>query len=133
MNALLMTTLLALGAADKPATGKDAAGPKVDGKWTIVYAEEGGRRNTAWETRPAMLKNGTLSYEDDGKKRSMHLTFGAHQHLTATGLGKDADKAHKGVYIAGQDYLTISITTAEKKEHASSGDFILILRRARSK
>lgn len=133
MNALLLTTILAFGAVDKvDKPDREAAGPKLDGKWTIVYAEEGGRRNTAWETRPAMFKDGELSYEEEGKKHSMKLKFGAHQSVTASGLGKDGDKDGKGVVIAGQDYVTISLTTEGAKPAAgSSGDFIMILRRQR--
>jgi hypothetical protein len=136
MNALLLTTILAFAAADKADKDKeDASGPKLDGKWTIVYAEEAGRRNTAWETRPAMFKDGSLSYEEEGKKHSLQLKFGEHSHLTATtGLGKDGDKGGKGHYIASQDYVTISLTCEGNKPPAgSTGDFILILRRQRSK
>jgi len=125
-NALLMATVLAFGAVDKE------AGSNLDGKWTIVYAEEGGRRNTAWENRPAMFKDSTLSYEEEGKTRSVKLKFGPHQTVSATGLSKDEDKACKGVYVAGRDYLTISLITSDKeREGGSSGDFILILRRQR--
>jgi hypothetical protein len=132
MNALLLTTVLAFGAVDKDAPA--AAAPKLDGKWTIVYAEEGGRRNTAWETRPAMFSDGKLSYEEEGKKHTMELKFGPHQSVTATGLGKEGDKSGKGHYIAGQDYLTISLTPEGKTPAGgSSGDFILILRRQRAK
>jgi len=144
MNLLLVTAALALGAADKPAA--KAAG--VDGKWLIVYAEEGGRRNNAWEARQATYSHGTLSYEGaGGKKRSLHLKFGAHQTAEATlGEGKeeggdsDKDRAWHGVYILGQDYLCLSLNRGGKKADRagagashSSGDFILILRRQRGK
>ena len=128
MKLLLLTTVLAFGAA-RPAEEKEGAAPKLDGKWTIVYAEEGGRRNTAWETRPAMFKDGTLSYENEGKTRSIKLKFGPHQTVTATG-GTEG-KEHKGVAIASQDYLCISL--GGEKKGTSSGAFILILRRARTK
>ena len=136
MSLILLTTLLALGGADAPAKEKDkgTAAPKTEGRWTIVYAEEGGRRNTAWEARPATLKSGTLSYEDEGTTRSLKLKFGPNQTVTATGLGKDGDKAARGVYIAAQDYLSISLVTSDKaREDGSSGDFILIMRRQRPK
>ena len=127
MNALLMATVLALGAADKA----EGAAPTTAGRWTIVYAEEGGRRNTSWEAKPAVIKDGALSYEDEGKKRTLKLKFGPDQTLTGTGLDKDGDKAHKGVYVAGREYLTISLVTQDKRAGGSSGDFILILRRQR--
>ena len=126
MNVLLLTSFLAFGAADQP----DLA--KLDGKWTVVYAEEGGRPNRAWETRPAMFKDGTLSFEEDGKKQSLELKCGDHCAVTAKGLGKAGDKEGKGVCIIGQDYVTIALTAEGKKpEGGSSGDFVLILRRQR--
>ena len=129
MKLLLLTTVLALGAARPAEEEKEGAAPKLDGKWTIVYAEEGGRRNTAWETKPATFKDGTLSYEDEGKTRSLTLKFGPHQTVTATGH-KEGDKSHKGVYIAARDYVSVSLEGATKG--TSSGAFILILRRART-
>jgi uncharacterized protein (TIGR03067 family) len=126
MSALLLTSLLAFGAADQPDVGK------LEGKWTVVYAEEGGRPNRAWETRPAMFKDGTLSYEEDGKKQNLELKFGTHNTVTAKGLGKDGDKEAKGVYIMSQDYVTIALNPEGKSPAAgSSGDFVLILRRQR--
>ncbi len=144
MNTLLVTAVLALGAADEPAK-KDA--PALDGKWVIVYAEEGGRRNNSWEQRQATIKGDTLSYEAEGEERAYRLTFGPNQALTVTGTDKDK-KSLKGVCIVAQDYICISLITggkgtggkepgAEKDagppKHKSSGDFILILRRQRGR
>jgi hypothetical protein len=151
MNALL-TIVLALGAG-QPATGKaGATGAARDGKWLIVYAEEGGRRNNSWEQRLATLAKGTLSYEGDGgKKRSLKLEFGKDQRLKAT--AEDGVK-WGGVYIQGQDYLCLSMSKAAAKGaggvpgvtsdtvpqppagagaggQGSSAEFILILRRQR--
>jgi hypothetical protein len=156
MSTLLVTTVLALGCGAQPAAG---AGAPADGKWLIVYAEEGGRRNNAWEQRQATLSKGTLSYEaEGGKMRSLKLKFGPHQTLEATvsvGGGAGEGVMRRGVYILGQDYLCISLEKAGKagagapgakkeapleviqptatagQEHASSGDFVLILRRQR--
>jgi hypothetical protein len=142
MSSLLLAALLASGG------GAAAADPKVEGKWLIVYAEEGGRRNTAWEAKVATLRDGTLSYERDGKKQSLKLTFGDNQTLKASlsrGEGKaggDDKGAHSGVYIAARDYLCISLNPGKKDTGAaakagggttSSGAFILILRRQREK
>jgi hypothetical protein len=155
MSTLLVTTVLALGCGAQPAAG---TGAPPDGKWLIVYAEEGGRRNNAWEQRQATLSKGTLSYEaEGGKKRSLKLKFGPHQTLEATvsaGGGAGEGVMRRGVYILGQDYLCISLgkagkagagapgakkeapleviqPTATAGEAHSSGDFILILRRQR--
>src|SRR5262245_18675572 len=78
MTPLLMAVVLAVGVQDK------AAAPNIDGKWLIVYAEEGGKRNTTWEQRVAAAEKDTLSYSKDGDDRSVKLTFGAKQTLTAS-------------------------------------------------
>jgi hypothetical protein len=122
MVPLLMATVVLFGADDK----KEAA-PKVDGKWRIVYAEEGGRRNNSWEQKVATVNRDTLSYESEGKKRSLKLTFGPHQTVKAKG-----DQEFTGVYIHGQDYLCISLNSAKDASEGrgqSSGSFILILRK----
>lgn len=131
MFPLLLTLTFATG-------GEKAAAPDVEGKWLIVYAEEGGRRNTTWEQRVATMKGDTLSYSKDGDDRSLRLTYGPLQTVKAamTVGGKQAgDKgAFSGVYIAGQDYLCLSLNPGEKGEKAagkSSAEFILILRRQR--
>jgi hypothetical protein len=147
MSALLMNTVIALGIGQ-------LAGA-ADGRWTIVYAEEGGRRNNAWEQRLAVCKDGMLSYEDaGGKKLSLALKFGAHHALDATvNEGGPAGKAWHGVYILGQDYLCLSLNKGARKAGggtstgtsgggsttATAGggteggsDFILILRRMRA-
>lgn len=116
MNALLVSTVVALG------IGQPAAG-SADGKWVIVYAEEGGRRNNAWEQRLATCMGGTLSYEDTtGKKLSIALKFGPHQTLDAnvTEAGGNAGKAWHGVYILGQDYLCMSLNKGARKGGGTS-------------
>jgi hypothetical protein len=120
-----MMTALLFGAEDKK-----VAPPKVEGKWRIVYAEEGGRRNNSWEQQLASVSDNTLSYESEGKKRSLKLTFGPHQTIKAKGEGD-----YTGVYILGQDYLCVSLNEArdeDKGRGQSSGSFILILRKQRS-
>jgi hypothetical protein len=119
-----MVTALLFGAED----AKDAA-PKVEGKWRIIYAEEGGRRNNAWEQQLASVRDNTLSYESEGAKRSLKLMFAPHQTLKAKG-----EHDYTGVYILGQDYLCVSLNDAKgegKGRGQSSGSFILILRKQR--
>jgi hypothetical protein len=118
------------GADDAP----KAAAPKVEGKWRIVYAEEGGRRNNSWEQKVATVKDNTLSYESDGKERTLKLTFGPHQTVKAKGAGKGKGE-YSGVYISGQDYFSISLNAGEgdKGRGQSSGSFILIMRKQRDK
>jgi hypothetical protein len=126
MDALLVTVVFALGGAGQAAQGKGAAAAETDGKWLIVYAEEGGRRNNTWEQRQATLANGTLTYEGDGGKHvSFRLKFAPHQMVNATGgredekgKGADGGKAWHGVYILGQDYLCLSLTKGAGKPGA---------------
>jgi hypothetical protein len=153
MNVLLVTAVFALGGGEGQA-GKGGAA-SLDGKWQIVYAEEGGRRNNSWEQRLATLAGGTLSYEGEGgKKRSLKLKTGKGQTVEAT--SGDKGESWKGVYILGQDYLCLSLSKGGAMKggagpggppavgggppavgggrmgHGSSGDFILIMRRVRA-
>ena len=132
MTPLLLTVALA-------AAGGKPDGPDVEGKWLIVYAEEGGRRNTTWEQQVATLKGDTLSYSKEGEERSLRLKFGADQKLTASlsvgGKAAAEGKSLDGVFIAGQDYLCLSLNSPGKGGDAKAGgakpSFILILRRQR--
>jgi hypothetical protein len=131
--AVLVTSAGVLGAEDKP-----AAAPKVEGKWLIAYAEEGGRRNNAWEAQLATVSDNTLSFERDGKKSSLRLSFGPHQTVKAS-IAKEGGEEkgdYTGVYIAAQDYFAISLNQGDKADAgadrgSSSGAFILILKRQR--
>jgi hypothetical protein len=128
MSALLLAAVLAGGAAEARAD-EPAYMPKLEGKWLIVYAEEGGRRNNAWEQRVATVSGTTLTYEAEGKKRALNLKFGPHQTVKGSFEGGKKE-AQGGVYIAGQDYFSISLGgPAGKGDARSSGSFILILRR----
>jgi hypothetical protein len=158
MNVFLVAVVFGLGAgqAAQPAPGGKVMGGGMDGKWQIVYAEEGGRRNNSWEQQQATVEKGTLSYEGEGgKKRSLKFKTGPGQTVEAT--GDEGGKSWKGVYILGQDYLCLSLSKALKLKATpepapaalappggggevgggtgggSSGDFILILRRVRAK
>ena len=114
--------------AEAPA---EVAAPKLEGKWLIVYAEEGGRRNNAWEQQQAKFKDGTLTYAQEGKEQAIKVTFGPHNTLKAmvsgSTKGKKEDvskeeggesRSYTGVYIAGQDYFCLSLDKkgAAKKE-----------------
>jgi hypothetical protein len=158
MSTLVLAVLLAASASDQPGAGGAQATPRVEGKWLIQYAEEGGRRNNAWEQRQATIRGNTLSFEQDGREQTIQLTFGPNQTLRATagrGQGGDGQGAgqsfgtltgtHSGVFIAAQEFLCISLNkttgrgtegtqgqaSADKGQGDSSGAFILILRRQR--
>jgi hypothetical protein len=118
----------------------------------IVYAEEGGRRNNAWEQQLATFKGTTLNFVQEGKAQTLALTFGPHQTVKAVvSVDKKDEKdenTYSGVYIAGQDYFCLSLEGTGKKEKkegedkdakaepakgTSSGSFIMILRRQKPK
>jgi hypothetical protein len=125
------------GAADE----KKAAAPDVEGKWLIVYVEEGGKRNATWEQQVATVKGDTMTYSKEGDDRTLRLSFGTGQTVKITGAGGKGSGEMSGVYISGQDYLCLSVNPAGKdseppakvdaKKATSSGAFILILRRQR--
>ena len=155
MYSLYLMAALAVH-AEAPA---EVAAPKLEGKWLIVYAEEGGRRNNAWEQQQAKFKDGTLSYATEGKEQAIKVTFGPKNTVKAMVSGttkakkEDVSKeeeggssSYTGVYIAGQDYFCLSLdkkgdakkqvsarptAEAEKTEGAKGSSFILILRRQR--
>jgi hypothetical protein len=128
MSAILLAVALA-AAGDKPTM------PDVEGKWLIVYMEEGGKRNTTWEQQVATIKGDTLSYSKAGDNQSMKLAFGPDQTVKATPSAGGRDvvvKPMTGVAIVGQDYLCLSLNAdGRKPEKGSSGSRIIILRRQR--
>lgn len=135
MSSLLLATLLA--GAGAPAA--EPATPKIEGKWLIAYAEEGGRRNNAWEAKVVTATGDTLTYERDGKKVTLKLTFGPHESVKAAidkegdGDDKEVKKGnYQGVYIAGQDFFCLALNGEGADRGTSSAAFILILKKQRS-
>jgi hypothetical protein len=133
MGTLLVAAVLSLGPGEEPVEKPAEAAPDVSGSWLIVYAEEKGRRIQKWEQVKATIKDGALTYDRDGKDYTINLKFGPGQTLKAS-VGKE-DATASGVYIAAQDYVCLSLSggafAAGEKKGASSGDFILILRKQR--
>lgn len=135
MSAILLSVAL-ISAPPARAPGA-AAAPHLEGKWLIVYVEEGGKRNATWEQQVATAKDDTLTYSKDGDERTLKLSYGDHQTVkVAASGGKGTDKLSaemSGVYIAAQDYFCLSLNPAGAKEGAggSSASFILILRKQR--
>jgi hypothetical protein len=133
MRAILFCAAVAIVAPVR--AEEKAPAPDVEGKWLIVYVEEGGKRNATWEQQVATIKGDTVKYSKDGNDRSLKLSFGAGQTVkaTATDGGKETGE-QSGVYIAGQDYLCLSFNVAgkdPKDNKGSSGSFIIILRKQR--
>jgi hypothetical protein len=143
MTRILLGIALVAAAAVTARADDKAAGPDVEGKWLIVYVEEGGKRNATWEQKVATVKGDTLSYSKEGDDRSLRLSFGENQTVKVSGVGaKEGGKGAgemSGVYVLGQDYLCLSLNPAGAKGNPapkatgkkSSGAFILILRRQR--
>ena len=138
MTRTLLGLALAVALASAAITrADDKPAPDVEGKWLIVYVEEGGKRNATWEQQVATVKGDTLTYSKEGDERKLKLSFGANQTVKVSGVGgKDAKGEMSGVYILGQDYVCLSLNAkgdapAKADAKKSSGDFILILRRQR--
>jgi hypothetical protein len=134
---LLYTALAAVLTCVPGRTDDKPAAPDVEGKWLIVYVEEGGKRNATWEQQVATVKGDSLTYSKEGDDRKMKLSFGANQTVKVSGAGKDGKGELSGVYVLGQDYFCLSLNPGKGDAPAkadvkkSSGDFILILRRQR--
>jgi hypothetical protein len=139
---LLGAALFVALAAGTSARAEDKPGaPNVEGKWLIVYVEEGGKRNATWEQQVATVKGDSLTYSKEGDERKLKLSFGDKQTVKVSGVGgKDAKGEMSGVFIIGQDYLCLSLNStggkggdppAKADAKKSSGDFIIILRRQR--
>src|SRR4051794_33316736 len=106
MYAVVLMTLTSTG------TVAAAEGKPLDGTWLIVYSEEAGRRNTAWESKVATVSGNTLTYEGDKKsKLALQFSFRPNQTASVTLTRDDADGTGKyeGVYIASRDYLALSL------------------------
>jgi hypothetical protein len=136
MTPILLGVALATGMAAR--ADEKAGAPDIDGKWLIVYVEEGGKRNATWEQQVATVKGDTLSYSKEGDERKLTLSFGANQTVKVSGAGAKGSGEMSGVYIASKDYLCLSLNhagkrtgTAKADDKKSSGEFILILRRQR--
>lgn len=138
MTRILLGAALAVALTAVPTRAEDKpAAPDVEGKWLIVYVEEGGKRNATWEQQVATVKGDALTYSKEGDERKMKVSFGDKQTVKVSGTGKDGKGEMSGVYILGQDYLCLSLNAgkgdapAKADAKKSSGDFILILRRQR--
>src|SRR5262249_29100461 len=119
MSPILLSVMLT-GAVSVAADEK-VTPPDIEGKWLIVYVEENSNRNATWEQQVATVKGDTLSYSKEGDDRSLKLTFGSNQTVKVTAAaGKDGKDGKgggemSGVYIAGQDYLCLSLNPAGAK------------------
>jgi hypothetical protein len=127
---LLATACLALGAdpqlpGDQPPRQPQAAPPaaapaaRLDGAWSVVYAERAGRRV---DLGPSVeLRGGTLSWTQDGRTVGWRLEFGPGYTLQALPAGSAAPAAGtagrataipgamQGVFVMTQEFLVLSL------------------------
>ena len=86
---------------------------KIDGAWSVVYAESGGKELTAKSVTNVAIKDGVLRYQRDGKDQAWRLEFGANQTVKAIPLGEKAaavtTQMKVGVYIASPQYLCFAL------------------------
>jgi hypothetical protein len=114
MTALLMTVLLAIGAAQDPnrdrgpgaQAGRTGAGSSsLDGQWTVLYMERNGQRMERGTTSNTVtIRDNTVTFTEEGKQHSMHFQFGPqHTILTRPASGQAAEA---GQGRTGQDRST---------------------------
>src|SRR5437660_6385327 len=94
---------------------------KIEGQWTVVYAEIEGKKVSDKPFTNVVIKDNVLHFTHDGKELAYKLEFGPYHMLKATELpGKDAPKGgkepltpgmhtHTGVFVAAQEYLTLAL------------------------
>jgi len=101
---------------------------KLEGAWTVVYAEIEGKKLPDKAFTDVTIKNGVLSGKHDGKEQAWRLEFGPYHMLKATDIvpgkttkdpaGGKVDQgkvppptvpAYVGTYIASQDYLCLAL------------------------
>jgi hypothetical protein len=121
--------LLALAGGDPAAQPEwKVSAQKIEGAWTVVYAEIEGKKLPDKAFTDVTIKNGVLSGKLDGKERAWRLEFGPYHMLKATEIvpGKStkdpaggkvdqgkvpppAVPAYVGTYIASQEYLCLAL------------------------
>jgi uncharacterized protein (TIGR03067 family) len=132
MTLLLITIALAIPTFAQetrqlPRQNKDEKLPmhKLDGEWTVAYAEMDGKKMEGKGFTQVTIKNNVVTCRHDGKEKSWRLEFGPHNMvrcteqidgkttIDATQEKRDpADKSqhtHHGVYIASQDYFCLCL------------------------
>jgi len=116
---------------------------KLDGDWTVTYAEIDGKKMEGKGFTQVMIKDNVVTCQHDGKKKSWRLEFGPHNMVRATeeidgkatavdtgsGSGTGTEKrdpndkskhTHHGVYIASQEYLCLCLHKGREKRGSSS-------------
>jgi hypothetical protein len=108
---------------------------KIDGNWTVVHVEIGGKKLPDKAFAGVSIKEGTLHCTHDGKARSWKLEFGPKNSLKATekgeakvlNTGKDRPalpQMYVGVYLASSEYLCFALNpwTTDMKQPIDIGE-----------
>lgn len=151
MNLLMISVALALPMFAQEANQSPAQNPRVkddekrpmiklDGEWSVVYAEMDGKKIAGKGITDVTIKNNVVSYRHDGTENSWVLHFGPHNMVRCTEqiggkttsdtgkassnskeTGDTADKSrhhtHHGVYIASQEYFSLCLNKG--RDHRS--------------
>ncbi len=125
---------------------------RLDGQWNIVYAEMDGQRTDPSRVTNISIRDNVVTCRQDGQVKQYRLEFGPHHMVRCTALsgaaattptaagqrsGTDDAHSHHGVYVAGQDFLALSLNKGAEhsgqaqwtKEEPKGADLVLILRR----
>jgi len=94
---------------------------KLDGQWTVAYAEKDGKRAGDKDYGVVTIKNNVVSCQHEGKEKSWRLEFGPLHQVRCIEQGNNkaaaseeqepnqAGVAHHGVYIASPEYFAVSL------------------------
>jgi hypothetical protein len=105
------------GVQARPKAEQEMPAIKVDGEWTVVYAEMDGKPADNKSFSAVTIKNNVVTCRHDGKEKSWRVEFGPHHLIRCTEQvdGKTpapAEKGahtHHGVYVASQEYLCVAM------------------------
>jgi len=121
------------GQAGQGQAGQGQAGQKaikLDGEWTVMFAEFDGKKVDNKGITNVMIKNNVVTCRHDGKEKSWKLEFGPFHMVRCTETdgsnnanskeGTKGHHTHHGVYIASQDLFCLSMNKGMDKRSFSS-------------
>jgi len=94
---------------------------RLDGQWTVVYAEKDGKKAGDKDYGVVTIKNNVVTCQHEGKERSWRLEFGPMHQIRCTeqvaGRGASSEEQEVaqaghtdlGVYVASQEYFAVSL------------------------
>lgn len=132
MNLLLISIALVIPTfvqtPNQPQRGKSddkMSVQKLDGAWTVTYAEKDGKKLDIKSFTEVTIKNNVATCRHEGKEKSWRMEFGPHNMIRCTEMieGKpslelpqekrDVNEkgfhTHYGVYIASPDFFCLGL------------------------